>query len=311
VSLDLVFFGTPELARVSLQAVLEAGHRVRAGICQPDRPAGRGRKISSPPVAQACRIWEVDLLQPGSVREPEFLDRIRALKPDLLVTVAFGRILPPELLDIPRIMPLNLHFSLLPALRGAAPYNWALIRGLARTGVSTIRMVSALDAGPVLMQKPTPIGPRETAGELAARLSVLGAELLVETLDRLEKGSLSPQPQDEAQVSLAPPLKPRDGWLDPSRPAREVYDRARGVVPWPGPSLAYGRKRLKVFDLDLDQDPPLGKPGEVVALEERGLKMACAQGHLFLGRVQHPGKRPVTAAQAAGGAGPRPGDALT
>lgn len=309
-SLDLVFFGTPELARVSLQAVLEAGHRVRAGVCQPDRPAGRGRRLSSAPVAQACRQWEVDLLQPESVRGEAFAGLIRALRPDLLVTVAYGRILPPELLEAPRIMALNLHFSLLPALRGAAPYNWALIRGLAETGVTTIEMVPQLDAGPILLQRPTPIGSRETAADLAARLSRLGAELLVETLDRLEKGSLTPVPQDESLVSLAPPLRPEDGWLDPSRPAGEAYDRARGVTPWPGPSLAYGGKRLKVFELDFDRDRPAGEPGAVVALGDRGLKVACGQGHLYLGLVQHPGKKPVTAAQAAGGAGPRPGDIL-
>ena len=309
-SLNLVFFGTPELARVSLQAVLEAGHRVKAGVCQPDRPAGRGRKISSPPVAEACRLWEVELLQPGSVKDGRFVDRIRSLKPDLLVTVAYGRILPPDLLETPGIMPLNLHFSLLPALRGAAPYNWALIRGMTRTGVTTIRMVPALDAGPILMQRATDIGPRETAQELAARLSGLGAGLLVETLDRLEKDLLQPYPQDESLVSLAPPLKPEDGWLDPSLKARELYDRARGVIPWPGPSLALGRRRLKVFDLAFDRDRPLGRPGEVVGLEEQGLKVACGEGHLFLGRIQHPGKKPVLATQAVGGAGPRPGDIL-
>ena len=208
-SLDLVFFGTPELARVSLQAVLEAGHRVKAGVCQPDKPAGRGRRISSPPVAQACRIWEVDLLQPGSVRGPRFLDRIKALKPDLLVTVAYGRILPPELLEAPRIMPLNLHFSLLPGLRGAAPYNWALIRGLAETGVTTIRMVPQLDAGPILMQRPTPIDPQETAVDLAARLSCLGAELLVESLTGWKRAHSRPSPRTRPWSAWLHPLSPR------------------------------------------------------------------------------------------------------
>ena len=309
-SLRVVFFGTPEMARAALSAVVQTGHNVLAGVCQPDRPAGRGRKLKLPQVKEECGLLGVPVLQPESVKNEDFITDLAALEPDVLCVVAYGRILNQRILDIPRLMPVNLHFSLLPELRGAAPHNWALINGLAETGVSTIKMVRQLDAGPVLAQRRTRIEPAETAGELLSRLTELGAQVLVETLDGLEKGTLTPVEQDEARVTYAPMLEPRDGWLDLSQPARAVFDRARGVVPWPGPSLAYGDKRLKIFDLAWDQEPAQAEPGTVTGLVPGGYRVACGQGSLLVGQVQHPGKKPVQADQAAGGAGPRVGERL-
>ena len=312
-SLRVVFFGTPEMARTALAAVAGAGHQVLAGVCQPDRPAGRGRKLKVPQVKEECGLLGVPVLQPESLRKSSFADDLAALEPDVLAVVAYGRILSQELLDIPRIMPVNLHFSLLPQLRGAAPHNWALIRGLEETGVSTIKMVPRLDAGPVLLQRRVDIRPGENAQELLARLTLLGARVLVETLEGLEKGTIQPRDQDEAQATLAPLLESQDGWLDPARPAQEVFDRARGVVPWPGPSLAYGHKRLKVFDLALAPETSRAEapPGTIVALEEGRFRVACGRGGLLIGRVQHPGKKPVAAQEAARGSGPRVGEVLS
>ena len=309
-SLRVVFFGTPEMARAALSAVIEAGHQVLAGVCQPDRPAGRGRRLKPPRVKEACDLLGVPVLQPESIRDCDFFDRLAALEPDVLCVVAYGRILNRKILDIPKIMPVNLHFSLLPELRGAAPHNWALIRGLTETGVTTIKMVERLDAGPVLAQLRTRIDPAETAEELLSRLTGLGARALVETLSDLEKGALNPVAQDEERVTYAPMLEPRDGWLDLSLPAQAVYDRARGVVPWPGPSLAYGDRRLKVFDLAWDGEPVQAEPGTVVDLKSRGYRVACGRGSLVVGRVQHPGKKPVQAEQAVRGSGPRVGERL-
>ena len=310
-SLRVVFFGTPEMARAALTAVVRAGHRVLAGVCQPDRPAGRGRKLKPPQVKEECGLLGVPVLQPESIKDSGFKEELATLKPDVLVVVAYGRILDREILDIPRIMPVNLHFSLLPQLRGAAPHNWALIQGLAETGVTTIRMVSKLDAGPILLQRRTLIEPRETADRLLGRLTELGAEVLVETLQGLEKGSIDPVDQDEGRVTLAPMLDSRTGRLDPSLPSARVFDLARGVVPWPGPTLAYGDKRLKVFDLDWDREPAEADPGTVVEIGPKGYRIACNGGHLVVGRVQHPGKKPIPAAQAAHGSGPRVGERLS
>jgi len=310
VSLGVIFLGTPEPARTSLQAILRAGHDVLAVVCQPDRPAGRGRKLKPPPVKSECQDRSLDVLQPESITDPQFAARLKALQPDVLVTVAYGQILPQAILDVPGLMPINLHFSLLPALRGAAPVNWAIINGLEETGVSVIQMVRALDAGPILKQKATAIKPLETAGQLAARLSAMGADLLVQTLAGLEAGTIEPRAQDESRASLAPVLKPADGHLDLSQPARRVQARGRGVTPWPGASVAFGDQRLKLFGLAFDESPAQDRPGQIVDLGPLGFKIACGQGHLFAAQVQHPGKRPVEAAAAARGAGPRVGDRL-
>lgn len=309
-SLKVVFMGTPEMARVSLEEVLRAGHQVRAGVCQPDRKAGRGRKLTAPPVKDACRDWAVPVIQPETAKTPEFLAQLKEIEPDVLVTVAFGQILPQAVLDVPKLMPINLHFSLLPELRGAGPVNWAIINGLARTGVSTIRMTAGLDAGPVLLARATEIGRTETAGELAERLSRLGAEVLIETLSGLEAGGIVERPQDGSRATLAPMLGPRDGILDFSHEARLVQARGRGVTPWPGAKVGYGEKLLKVYDLDYEDSAHQAQPGEVISAGPEGFRVGCGQGSLLIGRVQHPGKKPLAAIQAVNGAGPKVGEIL-
>lgn len=308
--LKIVHFGTPEESRVSLRAILQAGHEVLAVVTQPDRPAGRGRRLTSPPVKLEALARGIPVLQPKTCRHGQVASQLQELAPEVITVVACGFILTEEILALPKIMPVNLHFSLLPKWRGPAPVAWAIIAGEETTGVTTMKITPPLDAGPILLQRPCAIGPEETAGQLKARLAQLGAELLVETLQNLAEGRLSPVPQDEAAVTWAPALKAEDGFLDFNQPARLVQARARGVTPWPGASAGYAGKRLKVFDCRCDQAKPEGPPGQILGLGPEGFKVACQAGHLYIGRVQHPGKRPVLAAQAARGAGPRVGERL-
>lgn len=306
----VVYFGTPDESVASLQALLEAGYDLAAVVTQPDRPAGRGRRLTPPPVKKAAQAQGLTVIQPKTCRHGEITGRIKELSPDFIVTVACGFILPADILALARLAPVNLHFSLLPALRGAAPVAWALINSQEETGVTTIEMVPDLDAGPVFLQRQVSIDPQETAGELTERLAGLGAGLLVKTLEGLTEGRIQPQPQDETAATWAPALKAAEGRLDLTQPARRVRDRVRGVTPWPGASVGYAGKRLKVFDCAFNQNEAGAEPGRVVALGPAGFKVACGQGHLYIGRVQHPGKRPVASAEAARGAGPRVGERL-
>jgi len=310
VSLRIIFFGTPEVARVSLAALVEEDLAPVAVVSQPDRPAGRGRRLQPPPVKVEALARGLEVLQPEKIKDEAFLARLAGLRPDALVTVAYGRILPAGLLELPRLKPLNLHFSLLPAYRGAAPVAWALINGETSTGLSVIEMVPRLDAGPILAQEEVAIEPGETAGQLGLRLAERGARLLIETLRDLAAGRLEPRDQDESRASYAPPLKPEDGRLDFGQPARALECRGRGVTPWPGARVGFGDLTLKLSGFASDQAQPEAEPGRVVGLGPLGYKIACGRGHLYAAQVQHPGKKPQAARQAAGGAGPRVGDWL-
>ncbi len=307
----IVFFGTPEMARTSLIALVEAGVEVVAAVTQPDRPVGRGRKLTPPPVKLEAEARGIPVYQPPSIKAETCREWLKDLDADWLVVIAYGQILPPGVLNACREKAVNLHFSLLPAWRGAAPVNWAVANGDAETGVTTMFMDEGLDTGPILLQRKTAIEPTETAGELAARLSLMGGELLVETLDRLAKGEITPTPQDHSRASYARQLKPEDGKLDLTRPAERVSAWARGMTPWPGPFVHYRDKRLKLFGFAHNDSPPKGEPGRVIDVGPQGFKIACGRGHLFVARVQHPGKKIIEAKAAAMGGGPRPGDVLT
>src|SRR4030095_1750716 len=227
----VLFYGTPAFALPTLEALL-LHHEVVAVVTQPDRPANRGQRLTSPPVKTRALAAGLEILQPPRLRDPEWPDRLRALGADVAVGAAFGQILPRAVLDAARRGSINVHGSLLPRYRGAAPIQWAIMRGETVTGITTFQMDEGMDTGAMLRSAPVTIGPEETAGELAARLSVLGAEVLVDTLDELD--TLTPQPQRHEDATLAPRLKRTDGHLDWSRPARELINRIRGCNPWPG-----------------------------------------------------------------------------
>lgn len=321
----ILFWGTPEFALPSLGALLGEGHDVVGVVTQPDRPRGRGRKRSAPPVKEFAENESIPVLQPERARSADFVDVVRKLEPDLNVVVAYGQILSRELLDVPGRGSVNVHASLLPALRGAAPINWAIIRGHGSTGVTTMRMVEELDAGPMLLQVEEPILPDETATDLAVRLSELGAETLIETLALMEFGEVEETPQDEEAATYAPRLTREDARVDWSAPARAVADRIRGLDAVPGAwTIHNDASELKVYRPRVADEAMAarmlqrvtgGGPGRVLDVEsghpEEGLLVACGEGAVWVREVKPAGKRRMNAADWLRGRGAEPGDRLT
>lgn len=288
----LVFFGSPEFALPALVAVA-AAYEVVTVVTQPDRPAGRGGKLQPPPVKGLAMQMGLPVLQPGKIRDGVLARQLAALAPDLFVVVAYGRILPPDLLALPRLGPWNVHASLLPRYRGAAPIQWAVIRGETTTGVCVMRMEEGLDTGPVAAVATEDIADDDTAGSLAERLAPLGARLLVQTLPRIADGTVVLHEQDHTRATSAPILTKADGRLDFTQPAKVVCDRSRGVDPWPGATTMLAGEPVKVFG-----PRPVsgtGKPGEVLGLLPQGLAVACGEGALAFAEIQLPGRKRMSA----------------
>ena len=311
-----VFFGSPDFA-VPFLEVVAARTELRAVVSQPDRPAGRGKQLHEPPVKVAARGLGVPVLQPEKIRTPELEAALRAHAPELFVVVAYGRILPPNLLAIPRLGPWNVHASLLPALRGAAPIQWSIIRGEVRTGVAVMRMEAGLDTGPVAAVAETPIADDDTTGTLSDRLSRLGAALLAVALPGIVAGTVRLAPQDDRAATLAPPLVKEDGRLDFLQPARAVSARARGVDPWPGATAMLDGQPLKLFrprvvsGAEGDSSVPgPGAPGEVLGAGPHGLIVACGDGAVAFGELQLPGRKRLPAAVVLNGHPIAPGSRL-
>jgi len=289
----IVFLGTPEFAVPALAALSGAEDQVLLVITQPDRPQGRGRRPSPPPVKVLAQKLDLPVWQPESIKTPAAFNRLKELTPDLLVVVAFGAILPLNLLQLPRIGPLNVHPSLLPAYRGPAPINWAILNGETETGVTTMFLDQGMDTGPILLSRRTAIGPLETAGQLHDRLARLGAELLLETIAGLKAGRVTPKPQPSTGATLAPLLKKADGLIDWTRPAEELARRVRGLDPWPGAYTTFKGKILKLFGAR--PGPGRGRPGQVLALDQGLLHVAAGQGSLALAELQIEGKKRLRA----------------
>jgi methionyl-tRNA formyltransferase len=288
----VVFLGTPDFAVPTLEALVGAGHEVAAVITQPDRPAGRGRQLTPPPVKQAALSLGLPVHQPSKIRTPEFHAWLRGLGADAFVLVGYGRIIPQSIIDIPPLGIINVHASLLPKYRGAAPIQWAVANGEARTGVTTMRIDAGLDTGGMLLKAETAIGPEETSVELAARLAPMGAALLIETL---AAGTITPEAQDEAQASYAPILKKEDGLIDWTRPADQIHNRVRGFQPWPGCYTGFRGQLLHIW-----RTRPAGAmdgaPGSLHPSKNR-LVAACGCGSgLELLEVQVEGRKRVDAA---------------
>ena len=282
------FMGTPEFAVATLDAVVAAGHEVLAVVAQPDKPVGRGKRLQSPATVVRARELGLPVRQPRAVRSGAFPDWMESCGADVAVVVAYGRILTPRLLAAPRRGCINVHASLLPKYRGAAPIQWAIVRGERETGVATQQMDVGLDTGDVLLDVRTPIGPDETAAELSARLAPMGAALLVETLARLDE--IVPCPQDHAAATLAPLLTKDDGRLDWSRPAAALHDQARGLNPWPGAWTLLRGEVLKVHRTAVVAGDVAGSaPGAVLATGG-GLRVAAGDGILEIVEGQLPGK---------------------
>jgi methionyl-tRNA formyltransferase len=293
--LRTVFMGTPGFAVPSLAALAEAAD-VTLVLCNPDRPAGRGRTMASPPVKEEAIRRGIPVFQPEKARHPDAVARIAAEAPDLIVVAAYGHILPKSILDIPRLGCINVHASLLPKYRGAAPINWAVARGETVTGITIMRMDEGMDTGPMLHVREMPIGEEDTAETIFAKLSILGAEALREALRRLREGTLDETPQDAALATYAPMLKKEHGRIDWSRPAREVLNLVRGMTPWPSAFALHAGKTLKVLSSVLPAESgPAGEPGELVAVGRGGISVACGEGVLRLQVVQPEGGKAMEA----------------
>jgi methionyl-tRNA formyltransferase len=301
----VVFLGTPAFAVPSLDALARAGHELATVVAQPDRPAGRGQALREPATKVWARERGVPVLQPEKVRDGKLAGALAALRPDVLCVVAYGRILGKDLLELAPHGALNVHGSLLPKYRGAAPIQWAIANGETETGVSIMQMDEGLDTGDVLLQRVLPIGPADTAESLSPALAAVGGEALVESLSALEAGTVIPVPQDAARATLAPILEREHGRIDWKRPAKEIHDRLRGFQPWPGGWTTLDGKVLKVLEgscEDARADASTWTPGAAFAVSGRGLAVSCAfPTVLLVRRLQLEGKVPQAAADFANG----------
>ena len=294
-SLRTVFMGTPEFALPTLEGLLATGLPVIGVYTQPDRPSGRGKQLTPPPVKQLATAHGLPLFQPLRLRLPEVVAELQELAPDLIVVVAYGQILPKSVLDIPKYGCINVHASLLPKYRGAAPINHAIMAGESETGVTTMYMDVGLDTGDMLVKRITSIGPEETAGELHDRLAQLGREALLATLDHLCAGTLVREKQDDALTCYAPLLKKEQGLIDWSRSASELHNQVRGLDPWPGAYTLLAGDPLKLARTLPLQEPHAAAPGMVLGADASGLRIACGNGVLKVGELQLPGRKRLPA----------------
>lgn len=296
-----IFFGTPEFSVPCLDALTRIADVVRV-VSQPDRPSGRGQKALPPPVKVRAEALGIPVIQPTKVKPPELAAELRALEADVAVVVAYGRILPKGLLEAPKRGCVNVHASLLPRWRGAAPIQWSIVSGDAETGVCLMEMEEGLDTGAVISMTRTPIEENETAGELFARLSPLGASLVEHDLPRWLAGELRATPQPAEGVTLARMLEKSDAVLDFGATARAVHDRARGLHPWPGAETRIGEARVKVHETRVAEAAGgLGAPGTILAIDPTGVEVACSVGSVRFTQLQLEGKKRAAAYEIANG----------
>lgn len=293
----ILFMGTPDFAVASLSALLAAGHEVCGVFTQPDKPKNRGMKLQASPVKEFALAHDIPVFQPVKMRDGEAMGYIRDLDPALIVVAAYGRILPDDILDYPVHGCINVHSSLLPRYRGAAPINWAILNGDKTTGVTIMHMAAELDAGDIILQGVTDIGPDETAPELFDRLAALGGQLLVEAVGQIERGEAARTPQTASEVTYAPMLGRELSPMDWTKPAQTLHDQVRGLLPWPCATAEFGGVRCKVFSTAVLDGTTDLKPGTVAEAGKEGIVMACGGGSLLRVRELQPdGKKRMAAA---------------
>ncbi|MBF0551848.1 MAG: methionyl-tRNA formyltransferase [Deltaproteobacteria bacterium] len=289
--IKIVFMGTPEFAEPSFVALANKKN-LAVAVTQPDRPSGRGQAIGLSPIKVKSMQYNVPVIQIESIKHEKSIEQMKKFAPDLIVVVAFGQILPQEVLDIPRMGVINVHASLLPKWRGAAPINWAILNGDYYTGVTTMLMDKGLDTGDILLQKKTRINDGETAVTLSERLSRMGAELLLQTIDGMEKGEIEPKPQNEKLATLAPTLTKEDGRIDWTKSAEYIARQVRAMDPWPGTFSFLHGKRFKVFSVEVAAtENNQAKPGEIIEINDQVLKIATDSGALLLKELQLEGRK--------------------
>jgi len=294
----IVFMGTPDFAVPSLQALIRHNYHVAFVVTQPDRPKGRGRKLAPPPVKLAALEWGLKVLQPEKVSSKEFCSQVAEVKPDLLVVVAFGQLLKKSLLEIPKWGAINIHASLLPKYRGAAPIQWAILNDEKITGLTSMKIDEGMDTGPILIQQEVEVSDNETAGQLHDRLAPLAGDLLIKTLDRLIKGEIEPREQDHSKATYAPMLDKSQAKVDWSRPANKVAAQIRAFDPWPGAWTKIDNSRVKLFSaFVVDETRTTKNPGRVVGLEEDFIKVETGAGLVGIGELQAPGRKRLRAGE--------------
>jgi len=311
----IVFMGTPEFAVPSLERLVLDGHEIAAVFTQPDKPAGRGKEIHEPPVKAFALGRGITVHQPAKIKSNEDVRQVfERISPDACVVAAYGKILPEWMLAIPRFGCINVHASLLPKHRGAAPINWAIAKGESETGITIMQMDAGMDTGPILAQRATPIGEDETAPELSARLARLGAELLSETLSRIERDEIKPALQDDSEATYAPMLKREDGLIDWRMTAGEIANRVRAFQPWPGTYTDFRGGRLifwRAHEVSEPVPPDAVEAGKILRIDESGMTISCARPTVLrIEELQVEGKRRMSARGFANGARLRPGDSL-
>jgi methionyl-tRNA formyltransferase len=307
---NVVFMGTAAFAVPSLDRLVASRHAVVAVVTQPDRPQGRGRRIAASPVKQVAAAQRLHILQPHRASDPQLLGALKALAPQVIVVAAYGQILRSTLLAIPPLGCINVHASLLPKYRGAAPVSWALIRGEQVTGVTIMLLDETLDTGPILLQSKVAIDPSDDAGTLQERLAARGAEALLEALDGMQSGALQPMPQDHARATYAPKLRKEDGVIVWGRSADDLAHLVRGVTPWPGAVTTHRGKPLRIWRSTPVAMSGAGTPGRVASIDTLGIWVETGDGYLVLGEVQPASGRRMDAAAYARGHGLRPADVL-
>jgi len=298
----IVFMGTPQIAAAALEQLVQGPDPVVGVVTQPDRPSGRGQRTAPSSVRRCAEAHDIPVVAAEKIRTAEFLDLLKRWQPDIIVVVAYGRILPKTILELAPHGCLNLHYSLLPKYRGAAPAAWTIINGESKGGVTTMKLVEKMDAGAIYLQEAIDLASDETTGSLQAKLTPIGARLLMETLRRLKDGSLIPWEQDESAATLAPMLKKEDGLIDWKKSALEIERRVRGLDPWPGSFTRLGTKLLKVHRAKIVSTARTGKPGEVLKADAGGFWVATASGVIELDEVQLENKKRLAGSEFIKGA---------
>jgi methionyl-tRNA formyltransferase len=298
---EIVYMGTPEFAVPAMEGLLQAGHRIRLLVCQPDRKKDRGQRLQAPPTKQFAMAHGIEVFQPSSIKTPDVIERLAAVRADFFIVIAYGRILPPTVLSLPVHGCINVHASLLPKWRGAAPIQFALLNGDGNTGVCTMLLDEGMDTGDILLSREIRIEPQECAGELSSRLARLGAELLVETLDRFD--SIEPQPQDHAQATYTRLLDKADRLIDWELTATAIYGRYRALTPDPGVLTHFRGRRLALQRLQLlDREQSIGQqPGTILSLEDAVLRVVCGRGVIGIQSAQLENRKPADARDLVNG----------
>lgn len=287
----IVFMGTPEISVGTLKRIIADGHELLAVVTQPDRPRGRGKKMMMSPVKEVALENNIEVLQPQKVSDPEFIEKLKELNPELIVVVAYGQILRKNLLEIPKKGCVNVHVSLLPKLRGAAPINWTIINGDSKTGVTTMFMDEGLDTGDIIMSKEFKLDDEITAGELHDWMMVEGAELLSQTVKAIESGNYTRTKQDDEESTYAPMMDKNLGHIDFSKSAQEIHNLVRGTIPWPGAWCESDYGKIKIWKTKVIKREHSQENGKVLKVDKEGIEVACGKDILLIVDIQMPNKK--------------------